>query len=130
MLEKNIHAQKACRWEFAENAARIVVGRQECIGLCLSLCRSRMAADIVRCIRCSGCAARLGVSMSKLMAMKEYDSALTPRERTAVLLARKLTRDPVSVNDADYAALRTESRRKVRLMAKSPRERAACSGSW
>jgi alkylhydroperoxidase family enzyme len=47
--------------------------------------------------------------MSKLMAMKEYDSALTPRERTAVLLARKLTRDPVSVNDADYAALRTES---------------------
>jgi AhpD family alkylhydroperoxidase len=51
---------------------------------------------------------RLGVSMSKLMAMKKDDDALTPRERTAVLFARKLTRDPVSVTDADYAALHTE----------------------
>ena len=51
---------------------------------------------------------RLGVSMSKLMAMKKDDEALTPRERTAVLFARKLTRDPVSVNDGDYASLRTE----------------------
>lgn len=51
---------------------------------------------------------RLGVSMSKLMAMKKDDDALTPRERTAVIFARKLTRDPVSVTDADYATLRTE----------------------
>jgi AhpD family alkylhydroperoxidase len=51
---------------------------------------------------------RLGVSMSKLMAMKKDDAALTPRERTAVLFARKLTRDPVSVTDADYGMLRTE----------------------
>ena len=51
---------------------------------------------------------RLGVSMSKLMAMKKDDGALTPRERTAVLFARKLTRDPVSVTDADYATLRGE----------------------
>jgi alkylhydroperoxidase family enzyme len=51
---------------------------------------------------------RLGVSMSKLMAMKKDDDALTPRERTAVLFARKLTRDPVSVADADYATLHTE----------------------
>jgi AhpD family alkylhydroperoxidase len=51
---------------------------------------------------------RLGVSMSKLMAMKKDDDALTPRERTAVLFARKLTRDPVSVTDADYAILHTE----------------------
>jgi AhpD family alkylhydroperoxidase len=51
---------------------------------------------------------RLGVSMSKLMAMKKDDEALTPSERTAVLFARKLTRDPVSVNDADYASLKTE----------------------
>ena len=46
--------------------------------------------------------------MSKLMAMKKDDEALTPRERTAVFFARKLTRDPVSVNDADYATLKTE----------------------
>jgi AhpD family alkylhydroperoxidase len=51
---------------------------------------------------------RLGVSMSKLMAMKKDDDALTPPERTAVLFARKLTRDPVSVTDADYAILHTE----------------------
>lgn len=51
---------------------------------------------------------RLGVSMSKLMAMKKDDEALTPRERTAVLFARELTRDPVSVTDADYATLTKE----------------------
>jgi AhpD family alkylhydroperoxidase len=51
---------------------------------------------------------RLGVSMSKLMAMKKDDDALTPRERTAVFFARKLTRDPVSVTDADYATLSKE----------------------
>jgi alkylhydroperoxidase family enzyme len=46
--------------------------------------------------------------MSKLMAMKKDDDALTPRERTAVFFARKLTRDPVSVTDADYATLSKE----------------------
>lgn len=51
---------------------------------------------------------RLGVSMDKLMAMKKNDEALTTREHTAVVFARKLTRDPVSVTDADYAMLRTE----------------------
>jgi AhpD family alkylhydroperoxidase len=51
---------------------------------------------------------RVGVSMSKLMAMKKDDNSLTPRERTAVLFARKLTRDPVSISDADYAELRAE----------------------
>jgi AhpD family alkylhydroperoxidase len=51
---------------------------------------------------------RLGVSMPKLMAMKKDDEALTPRERTAVLFARKLTREPVSVTDADYSILHTE----------------------
>ena len=51
---------------------------------------------------------RLGVSMDKQMAMKRDDDALTPRERTAVLSARKLTYDPVSVADAGYATLHTE----------------------
>jgi AhpD family alkylhydroperoxidase len=51
---------------------------------------------------------REGVSMSKLMEMKKDDDALTPRERTAVLFARKLTQDPTSVNDIDYATLKTE----------------------
>ena len=46
--------------------------------------------------------------MSKLMEMKKDDDALTPRERTAVLFARKLTQDPTSVNDIDYATLKTE----------------------
>jgi len=32
--------------------------------------------------------------MSKLMEMKKDDDALTPREKVAVLFARKLTKDP------------------------------------
>jgi AhpD family alkylhydroperoxidase len=51
---------------------------------------------------------RLGVSMEKLMQMKKDDSALTPRELTAVRFARALTRTPVVVTDADYDRLRGE----------------------
>jgi AhpD family alkylhydroperoxidase len=48
---------------------------------------------------------RLGVSMEKLMQMKKDDSALTPRELTAVQFARTLTRTPSAVTDADYRRL-------------------------
>jgi AhpD family alkylhydroperoxidase len=51
---------------------------------------------------------RLGVSPAKLTAMMKDDTALTPRERVAVAYARKLTRDPLSTTDADYAALKAE----------------------
>lgn len=51
---------------------------------------------------------RLGVDPAKLIAMKKDDSALTPRELVAVNFARKLTRQPSSISDADYAALRQE----------------------
>ncbi|MDX2032597.1 MAG: carboxymuconolactone decarboxylase family protein [Blastocatellia bacterium] len=51
---------------------------------------------------------RLGVDPAKLMAMARDDSALTPRERVAVLFARKITRDPVGLTKADYAALEKE----------------------
>lgn len=51
---------------------------------------------------------RLNVSPTKLMQMRKDDSALTPHELTAVEFARKLTRDPASVSDADYAKLRDE----------------------
>jgi AhpD family alkylhydroperoxidase len=51
---------------------------------------------------------RLGVEPAKLLAMKKSDDALTPREKVAVLFARKLTRDVTSITDADYAALRAE----------------------
>jgi len=51
---------------------------------------------------------RLNVSPSKLMAMKKDDSQLTPRELAAVEFARKLTREPASVTDADYAKLKAE----------------------
>jgi alkylhydroperoxidase family enzyme len=42
------------------------------------------------------------------MAMKKSDSSLTPSELIAVEFARKLTRDPSSVTDADYGKLRSE----------------------
>jgi AhpD family alkylhydroperoxidase len=48
---------------------------------------------------------KLGVSPAKLMQMKKDDSALTLEERTAVLFARKLTRQPSSIEDADYQKL-------------------------
>ena len=51
---------------------------------------------------------RLNVSPAKLMQMKKDDSALTPRELTAVEFARLLTRDPAAVTDAGYAKLRAE----------------------
>jgi AhpD family alkylhydroperoxidase len=51
---------------------------------------------------------RLGVSPEKLLKMQKDDSALTPQELSVVTFARKLTRDPVSVTDADYAKLRNE----------------------
>lgn len=51
---------------------------------------------------------RLGVDPTKLVQMKKDDSALTPRELIAVLFARKLTREPASVTDADYQTLRNE----------------------
>jgi AhpD family alkylhydroperoxidase len=51
---------------------------------------------------------RLGVQPSKLMAMVKDDSALTPRELTAVTFARKITRDPAKLAKADYDALAAE----------------------
>lgn len=58
---------------------------------------------------------RLGVDPAKLLAMKKGDSTLTPRERAAVLFARKLTRKPGSVTDADYRALEAEFTRQGAL---------------
>jgi AhpD family alkylhydroperoxidase len=51
---------------------------------------------------------RLGVDPKKLLAMKKDDSALTPRERTAVEFARKLTKQPNSVTDEDFEKLKKE----------------------
>ena len=51
---------------------------------------------------------RLGVDPTKLLAMEKDDSALTPREKTAVVFARKLTASASGVTDADYKALRAE----------------------
>jgi len=50
----------------------------------------------------------LGVDPKKLMAMKKDDSALTPRELTAVEFARKLTRQPNSITDEDFAKVKKE----------------------
>jgi AhpD family alkylhydroperoxidase len=49
---------------------------------------------------------RLGVDPAKLQAMKRDDTVLTPRERAAVIFARKLTKTPGVVRGSDYAALR------------------------
>jgi AhpD family alkylhydroperoxidase len=51
---------------------------------------------------------RLGVDPTKLLAMEKDDSALTPREKTAVLFARKLTTAPSTMIDADYGQLKKE----------------------
>jgi AhpD family alkylhydroperoxidase len=48
---------------------------------------------------------RLGVSIDKLVAMRKDDSALTPKELVAVEFARKSTRSPSSITDADYDRL-------------------------
>ena len=50
---------------------------------------------------------RQGVSIEKLLQMKKDDSALSPRELTAVEFARQLTRQPSSISDAMYEKLRT-----------------------
>jgi len=52
----------------------------------------------------------LGVDPTKLLAMEKDDSALTPREKTAVVFARKLTSTPWATTDADYATLKKEFR--------------------
>lgn len=51
---------------------------------------------------------RLGVEPAKLLAMKKDDSALTPRELSAVEFARKLTKAPTSTTDTDFAKLKAE----------------------
>jgi alkylhydroperoxidase family enzyme len=51
---------------------------------------------------------RLGVDPTKLLAMEKDDAALTAREKTAVLFARKLSATPWASTDADYAALGKE----------------------
>jgi AhpD family alkylhydroperoxidase len=51
---------------------------------------------------------RLGVDPAKLVAMKKDDSALTPRELTAVTFARKVTREPAAVTDEDFGKLKSE----------------------
>jgi len=48
------------------------------------------------------------VDVAKLVAMKKDDSALTAEEKAAVDFARKLTREPSRVSDADFAALQTK----------------------
>lgn len=51
---------------------------------------------------------RLNVDPAKLLAMKKDDSALSQRELTAVNFARKLTREPAAISDADYDKLKAE----------------------
>ena len=51
---------------------------------------------------------RIGVDPAKLVALQKDDSALTPRERTAVLFARQVTGEPTKVSDADWTALTSE----------------------
>lgn len=48
---------------------------------------------------------RQGVEIGKLMALQKDDAALTPEEKAAVDFARKLTRDPAGVTEADRTAL-------------------------
>jgi AhpD family alkylhydroperoxidase len=50
---------------------------------------------------------RQGVEVSKLLALKKEDSALTPDEKAAVDFARKLTKSPGDVTDADWKTLST-----------------------
>jgi len=51
---------------------------------------------------------RLGVDPVKLQSMRKDDSMLTPREKVAVLFARKLTDRPSGMTDADWAAVKAE----------------------
>lgn len=50
---------------------------------------------------------RQGVEIGKLVALQKDDSALTPDEKAAVDFARKLTKSPGALGDADRAALQT-----------------------
>lgn len=51
---------------------------------------------------------RIGVDPARLVALQKDDSALTPRERTAVLFARQVTAAPTKVSDAEWADLGKE----------------------
>lgn len=51
---------------------------------------------------------RLGVNPAKLVSMKKDDASLTPREKVAVVFARKLTAEPASITQTDYDVLREE----------------------
>lgn len=51
---------------------------------------------------------RIGVDPTKLLAMEKDDSVLTPREKVAVVFARKVTASPATVTEVDYAAVRRE----------------------
>jgi AhpD family alkylhydroperoxidase len=51
---------------------------------------------------------RLGVDPAKLLAMKKDDSALSARELAAVTFARKLTKEPASITEEDFAKLKAE----------------------
>ncbi len=48
-----------------------------------------------------------GVDPAKLLAMKKDDSQLSPEELTAVQFARKITRRPGTITDADWSKLTT-----------------------
>jgi uncharacterized peroxidase-related enzyme len=48
---------------------------------------------------------RQGVEVSKLLALQKSDDSLSAEERAAVTFARKLTRTPGAVGDADFATL-------------------------
>ena len=50
---------------------------------------------------------RQGIDPAKLVAMQKDDAALTPRELAAVTFARKLTRTPQTLQEADFTTLRT-----------------------
>jgi uncharacterized peroxidase-related enzyme len=49
---------------------------------------------------------RLGVDPAKLQAMRKDDTALSEKERAAVVFARKLTKQPASISASDRAALK------------------------
>lgn len=51
---------------------------------------------------------RIGVDPARLVALQKDDTALTPRERIAVLFARQVTAAPTEVGDADWARLSNE----------------------
>lgn len=48
---------------------------------------------------------RQGVETAKLLALQKGDGPLTPEEKAAVEFARKLTKTPGSITDADWTAL-------------------------